>query len=210
MIADLARWIVDVVYSFGYVGVGVLVALANLHLPIPTQIVLPFAGYLVSQGRFEFVPLLLSSTAGAVVASWILYYLGFWIGEDGLRRFVKRCERFKVLYVSDLDKASKFFVRHGGKAILIGHLVPGVGALISIPAGIKRMPIRWRFTIYTVSGSALWNAGFIILGWILGARWTVMEEYAPIFEYAALAVLILGIAFFVWHRWREYGKRRAR
>lgn len=206
LLAHLAHWIVDVVYSFGYVGVFVLVAMANLHLPIPTQLVLPFAGFLVGEGRFSFLLVLLASTSGAVFASLVMYLLGFWIGEDNLRRFIKRAEWFRIVYVSDLEKASKVFEKHGGKAILVGHLVPGVGALISIPAGIQRMPIRWRFTVYSVLGSGMWNTAFIVLGWILGVRWRLIEQYAPIIEYAVLAALIGGLVFLVWRRCKVYKK----
>src|SRR5215212_174026 len=145
LLASIAQWIIDIVYYFGYIGVAVLVALGNLHLPIPTQLVLPFAGFLVWQGRFSFVLALVAATVGAVFASLVLYFLGHWIGEESLHRFVGRLERFRLVYRSDLDKASKVFGRHGGKAIVIGHLVPGVGALISIPAGIKRMPVLGEF-----------------------------------------------------------------
>src|ERR687885_2849888 len=97
LFADLARWAVDVVYSFGYVGVFVLIALVNLHLlPVPTQLILALAGFLVGQGRFSFVSVLVASTAGALAASLVLYLLGLWIGEENLYRLVKRFERFKL------------------------------------------------------------------------------------------------------------------
>jgi SNARE associated Golgi protein len=92
-----------------------------------------------------------------VTTSLILYTLGLRIGGERLRRLIKRFERFGILFTSDVDKASEVFERHGGKAILIGHLIPGVGALISVPAGLKRMPIRWRFLGYTVLGGTLWT-----------------------------------------------------
>jgi membrane protein DedA with SNARE-associated domain len=126
------------------------------------ELTLPLAGFLIGQGRFSFVLVLAVSTA-AVVASLVLYILGLCIGEERLRQVVKPVERFKILYRSDLDKAGEVFERHGGKAILIGHLVPSIGALISIPAGTKRMPLLGRFTSYTVLGCGLWNGVFIVL-----------------------------------------------
>ncbi len=205
LLAALVQWAVDVVYSFGYGGVFVLIALINLHLlPIPTQLVLTLAGFLIGQGRFSFASVLVASTAASTVAALVLYLLGFWIGEDSLRRVVKRCERFKLLFVSDLDKAGKVFERHGGKAILIGHLVPGVGAFISIPAGIKRMPILGRFMVYTISGSALWNGVFIVLGWVLGAQWTVVKQYTSVIEYVLLAAIVGAALWFLGRRWKKY------
>ncbi len=205
LIGNIAYWAVEMVYSFGYIGIAVLIGLINLHvLPIPTQLILCLAGFLVGQGQFTFALVLLSSTVGAVAASLVLYYLGAWIGESNLHRLVKRFERFKLIFLADLERASEVFGHHGGKAILIGHLFPGIGALISIPAGIKRMPVFGQFLIYTVLGSALWNGGFIILGLVLGARWPIIEQYASIIEYAALATIAGAILWFVWRRRKAY------
>jgi|SRR5215212_1965971 len=203
LLAALAQWAVGIVYSFGYVGVFILIVSVNLHLlPIPTQLVLGLAGFLVGQGRFSFILVLVASTAGAVVASLVLYYVGFWIGEKSLYRLIKRFERFKLVFGSDLDRASEVFERHGGKAILIGHLVPAVGALISLPAGIRRMPILRRFMFYTVLGSTFWNGAFIVLGWVLGAQWASVKQYAPIMEYMVLVAMVGGILWLLWRRWK--------
>jgi len=155
---------------------------------------------LVWQGQFSFIPALFTAIAARVVASLILYYLGLWISEERLRRLVKRIERFGLLIGSDLDKAGELFERHEGKAVLVGQLVPGVGAWISLPAGIKRMPIRWRFVGYTLLGSSLWSGSLIVLGWILGREWELVERYASIISFAVLATLILG---FLWLSWRR-------
>jgi membrane protein DedA with SNARE-associated domain len=205
LLAGFAQWVVDVVYSSGYVGVGLLVAAGYLHLLVPTQLVLPLAGFLVGEGRFSFLLVLAASTIGGVAGSIILYFPGIWIGEERVRQFVEKYGRFVFVYVSDLDKASDMFERHGRKAVLIGHLLPGVTALISIPAGIKRMPIYGSFMLYTILGSALWNGIFITLGWVLGANYTLIERYAPIVEYAVLAAIALAILWFVWRRWSARG-----
>lgn len=210
LLGNLAQWAVDVVYSFGYVGVAVLIGLINLHLlPVPTQLILGLAGFLVGQGRFSFALVLVASTVGAVAASLILYAVGAWIGEENLRRIIERFERFKLVFVADLERASEVFEKHGGKAILIGHLFPGIGAMISIPAGIKRMPIFGRFMVYTLLGCILWNGGFIILGLLLGSNWPVVKEYASIIEYAALAAIVGGVLLLLWRRrkaWQTYHK----
>jgi membrane protein DedA with SNARE-associated domain len=136
----------------------------------------------------------------AVAVSFFFYYVGLWIGEENLRRFVGRFGRFLLVREKDLDKAGAVFERHGGKSILIGHLVPGVGAFISIPAGLRQMSIFGSFIVYTVIGSILWNGGFVILGWVLGENWRVVERYASIVEYAVLAAVAVGIVWFVWRR----------
>jgi membrane protein DedA with SNARE-associated domain len=201
LLADVARWSINIVYAFGYVGIAILSALSSLNLPIPMPLILALAGFLVGQGDFSFVPVVIASTTGAVAAALILYVLGFWFGEARLRRFIGRIERFRIVFESDLDKASSGFERHGGKAILIGHLLPVGGGLISIPAGLKRMPIGW-FMLYTVLGCALWNGAFVIFGWVLGARWAVVQEYATIAERITLIALIVGVLWFLWRRWK--------
>jgi membrane protein DedA with SNARE-associated domain len=148
LLAGIGQWAVEIVYSFGYWGVFVMVALMNLHvLPLPTQLPLCLGGFLVGQGQFSFLGMLGASTAGAVAASQVLYHVGVWIGEDRLRKIIVRFERYRLVFTEDLDKAMGEFQRYGGTAILIGHLVPTVGALISVPAGIRRMPIFGRFML---------------------------------------------------------------
>ncbi len=202
LLPDIVQWATDIAYSFGYVGIALLTGLGNLHLPIPTEITLPLAGFLVGQGRFSFFPVLIWTTAAAVVASVALYVPGRWFGEERLRRFVRRFGRFVLVKESDLDRASRLFEQHGGKAILIGRLIPGVGTLISVPAGIYRMPILGWFMVFTVLDSVIWNAMLIGLGWYLGAQWTLVERYASTIQYVLLALVALGIIWFVWRRLR--------
>ncbi|MDP8951086.1 MAG: DedA family protein [Actinomycetota bacterium] len=205
LLAYLGQWAVDVVYSFGYVGLGVLMGLVHLHvLPVPTQLILGLAGFLIGQGHFSLVLVLAAAATGAVGASVILYSLGLLIGEERLRKSLVRFERFKLVYVEDLDKASKAFERHGGKAILIGHLVPGVGALISIPAGIKRMSVLKQFVPYTILGSTLWNLVFIVLGLALGAQWEAVKEYTSVIEYGFIAIMAGALLWFLSRRWKRY------
>jgi membrane protein DedA with SNARE-associated domain len=201
--AQLAHWSVSVVHSFGYVGVFVLVALSNLLLPIPSQLVLPLSGFLVSQGRFSFPLVLLTSTAASLPSALILYAPGYRLGEKPLRRFVGRFGRLVFLNESHLDKASGWFERYGEKAVLIGRLVPGVGSLISVPAGLEQMPLC-RFLAYTALGNGLWNAMFVGLGWALGARWTIVAQYAQPLRYVGLAIVVAGIFWFLWRRRRAH------
>jgi membrane protein DedA with SNARE-associated domain len=204
LLADLVRWVFDVVHSFGYVGVFVLILAGSLFLPVPTELTLPLVGFLVGHGQLSFVPVLLTATAARVCASLVMYAVGFRIREAHLRRVVGRFERSKLLFVSDLEGASRVFERHGGKAILIGHLIPGVGALVSVPAGLKRMPLRWRFLGYTILGCTLWNSTLIGLGWALGGRWRIVEAFTSFVGATVLTVFIAATLFFLWRRRKEH------
>src|SRR5919112_1497983 len=170
VLADLVRWVIDVVHSLGYVGVFVLMLAGSVYLPVPTELTLPLFGFLIGNGRLSFVPVLLTATAARVCAALVMYAVGFRLKEARLRHVIKHFERSKLLFVSDFERASAVFERHGGKAILVGHLIPGVGALVSVPAGLKRMPLRWRFLGYTILGCSIWTASLIGLGRALGAR----------------------------------------
>jgi membrane protein DedA with SNARE-associated domain len=129
-----------------------------------------------------------------------MYAVGFRLREARLRRVIKHFERYKLLFVSDFERASTVFERHGGKAILVGHLIPGVGALVSVPAGLKRMPLRWRFLGYTVLGCTIWNGSLIGLGWALGGRWRIVEVFTSFVGVAVLTLLIAATAWFFWRR----------
>ena len=205
LLADLVRWVFDVVHSFGYVGVFVLILAGSLFLPVPTELTLPLLGFLVGQGRLSFFPVLLTATAARVCASLVMYQVGLRISEVRLRRLVKRLERSRLVFVSDLEGASKVFEQHGGKAILVGNLIPGVGALVSVPAGLKRMPLRWRFLGYTVVGCTLWTGTLIGLGWAMGGRWRIVEAFTSFVGSAVLIVLICAILFYFWRRRRTHG-----
>jgi membrane protein DedA with SNARE-associated domain len=200
VLTDLVRWVIDVVNSLGYVGVFVLILAGSLYLPVPTELTLPLFGFLMGNGRLTFVPVLFSATAARLSASLILYAVGFRLGEARLRRVIKHFERYKLLFVSDFERASRVFEQHGGKAILVGHLIPGVGALVSVPAGLKRMPLRWRFLGYTALGCTIWNGSLIGLGWGLGGRWRIVEVFTSFVGIAVLTVLIGAILWFFWRR----------
>jgi membrane protein DedA with SNARE-associated domain len=203
VIPDLARWITDVVQTSGYFGVGALIALQNLFPPIPSALILPLAGFLVGQGRFSFFAVLLAATTGSVISALVLYALGRWMGEERLRKLVRRFGRFALVEEPELDKAFGWFGRYGGIAVLIGRLVPGIGTLISVPAGLGHMPIL-RFVTYTALGTGLWNGTFIGLGWSLGAQWQLAQRYLHMFEYGVLAVAIGVLLWFLWRRRRAH------
>lgn len=199
LLAELVRWVFDVVHSFGYVGIFVLILAGSLFLPVPTELTLPLLGFLVGHGRLSFVPVLLTATVARVSAAMIFYTLGLRIREERLRRLIKRS---RLIFVSDLEAASSVFERHGGKAILVGHLIPGVGALVSVPAGLKRMPLRWRFLAYTILGCTLWNGTLIGLGWALGSRWRIVEVFASFVGLGFLTIVVIAALWFIRRRRR--------
>ena len=192
-LTGLAGVATDVMDALGEVGVGVLVLGENVFPPIPSEVVLPLAGYLASRGRMELGLVVLAATVGSVLGALLLYEVGARTGRARMRRLV---DRMPLLELDDLLRAESWFGRHGELSVLIGRCIPVVRSLISIPAGIEQMP-RWRFALLTAVGSGLWNAVFVVGGWALGSRFTQIERYSGWLNtavYAALAVLLaLGV-----------------
>lgn len=208
LLGDTLSWVTYVIETLGYVGVAVVLALESVFPPIPSEAVLPLTGFLVSQGRMSFVGALIASTIGAVAGALILYWMGYVLGEDRIRALIKRYGRWMLLTEEDLDRSQAWFDRHGRIAVLIGRLAPLVRSLVSIPAGVTRMPLL-TFTLYTTIGSALWNAVLIGAGWGLGASWQHVQQYQQYFGYAVLAAIVLAIGWFVWRRLGAPGGDRA-
>ena len=199
LFGDLTNWVQDIMESLGYVGIAFLIALENLIPPIPSEIVLPLAGFMVGQGRFTIVPVVLAATLGSLIGAVMLYGIGYWLGERRLRWLVRRYGRWLLLDESDLDKAYNQFQTHGTKAVFFGRLLPVVRSLISIPAGVTGMPMP-RFMVYTTIGSTIWNSTLIGFGWILGNEWHRVEVYTGYLQYVVLAAILAGGLYFVWKR----------
>lgn len=207
MLSGLAEWVAGVVDQLGYVGLMLLIALENLFPPLPSELILPLAGFLVGQGRMDFVAALAAATAGSLLGAVLLYGLGAWVGEQRIRLWVRR---LPLLEESDVDRGVEWFGRHGGAAVFFGRLVPLVRSVISLPAGLERMPV-WRFVAYTVAGSALWNLVLIGTGWLLGDRWEEIRPWISRYEYGVIGLLAVAFIGFVIYRWRRQQQgRRAR
>ena len=161
----MTEWAISIVSSLGIIGVALLIAVENLFPPIPSELILPLTGFLVGRGEFSFAVALSAATVGAVSGALALYALGVWLGWDRLRNLVARHGTRLMVTQEDVDKADRFFDRHGAKVVLFGRLAPGVRSVVSIPAGASAMGLR-RFTIYTALGSALWNAALIGIGYL--------------------------------------------
>lgn len=189
----IAGWVVSVVDGIGEVGVGALIALENLFPPIPSEVILPLAGFAAAQGSFSLLSAILWTTAGSVVGALVLYELGAVVGRDRVRAFAAR---LPLVNPGDVDVAERWFVRHGYKAVFFGRMLPIIRSAISVPAGVERMPM-WRFLLYTLAGSAIWNTLFIVAGYQLGARYTEVEQYATTLQYVVVAVAVALVGWFV-------------
>ena len=166
-------WVVLVMRTVGSPGVGLATALETVFPPLPSELVLPLAGYTASQGHYGLTAAIAWATAGSLVGALVLYWLG---AAWGLERVCATADRIPLMHADDVRRAVAWFGRHGRTAVFVGRLVPGVRSLISIPAGVDRMPLL-RFCVFTTAGSLVWNAALILAGYELGARWHVVEGW---------------------------------
>jgi membrane protein DedA with SNARE-associated domain len=194
----LLDWSVSLMDVVGPAGAGIAIALENLFPPLPSEVVLPMAGLAASRGSFTLFEALAWTTVGSILGAFLLYGIGAWFGADRLRRIAAKVP---LLHPEDIDRTVAWFERHGGKAVFFGRMIPIFRSLVSIPAGVTRMPL-WRFGLLTAAGSLLWNTMFVLAGYLLGASWHVIEQYVDIVQYVVIALAALAVAWFVFVRTR--------
>src|SRR6185369_6327473 len=192
------QFIFWVMNSTGYAGIVILMAIESACIPLPSELIMPFAGYLVSQGRFS---LILAATAGAIgcnLGSVIAYEIGYYGG----RPLVERYGSYILMSRHDVEIADRFFKKFGGLAIFVGRLLPVVRTFIALPAGIARMP-RVPFHVYTFLGSWPWCFGLAYIGMKLGDHWMDLKPYFLRFKEVIVVLLLAGIVWFVWTHWKN-------
>lgn len=195
----VAGWAVDLMERLGLFGAGLTIALENLFPPLPSEIILPLAGFTASRGTFSLGGALAATTLGSVIGAVALYYVGVLLGRDRLRAVV---DRLPLVNLRDVDKAEAWFDRHGSKAVFFGRMIPIFRSLISIPAGVERMPV-FRFVVLTLAGSLIWNAIFVLAGYNLGQNWEAVTPYADTFQKVVIAAVLLAVIVFVVRRVRH-------
>ena len=209
MLGDLANWVQDVINQFGYLGVALLVVIENVFPPIPSEIVLPFAGFVAQQGASAVnatagaaqsdttvVGMMIAATVGSVVGALILYFVSAAIGPERLRGFVERFGKWFGVKSSDLVRAEEWFDRRSSAAVLVGRCVPLIRSIVSIPAGFRRMKLT-SFVLLTAIGSAVWNIALIGAGAVLGDQWERVGEYVGVFQWLVIAAVLLLLVRFV-------------
>jgi membrane protein DedA with SNARE-associated domain len=195
-LTGVAGWAVGLMESLGGPGAALVVGLDNLFPPLPSELVLPLAGFAAGRGSFSLGAALFWTTLGSVAGAVVVYLAGALLGHDRMRRLAGR---IPLLGTADFDRTAVWFARHGGKAVFFGRMVPVFRSLVSVPAGVERMPFG-RFLLFTTAGSLIWNTAFVVAGFLLGENWPLVERYAGFFQYAVLAAGTVAIGLFVVRR----------
>ncbi|MBT1162647.1 MULTISPECIES: DedA family protein [Bifidobacterium] len=192
-IGAITNWLVGLMTVMGGLGTGVAVFLENLFPPIPSEVILPLAGFTAAQGHMTLVEAIGGATAGSVVGAWALYGIVYAIGAERMRRLFAL---LPLTDASDIDKANAWFARYGSASVLIGRVIPIVRSLISIPAGIARTNLL-RFTLLTAFGSLVWNTILVMAGYLLGSSWCNILGFLDRFQVAVAAIIVVLAVWYV-------------
>lgn len=192
IISTVAIWATSIISWLGYPGLVLAMALESMIVPLPSELVMPFAGFLIAQGKFNLYLVIIFSTLGSIIGSYISYYLGYYGGN----KLVLKWGRYLLLDDDDLKLTEKWFSRRGELTILIGRFVPVVRHLISIPAGIGKMDLK-KFTLYTIIGAGIWNTILIWVGLKLGENWESLRQYSEKLSVIVAILLVIAFAYFV-------------
>ena len=198
LIAKLGLFVISVISTLGYGGVVMLMAIESACIPLPSEVIMPFSGYLVYTGQFNLWLVAFMGAVGCNLGSEIAYEIGYFGG----RPLVERYGSYILLSQSELDIADRFFSRFGDVTVLISRLLPVIRTFIALPAGIARMP-RARFHIYTFVGSFPWCLGLAYLGMKAGENWKYLGKYFHEFDKIIGALILLAVIAFVWSRWKH-------
>ncbi len=202
IITILTSFITHTISVLGYPGVALLMCIESAAIPLPSEIIMPFAGFLVFSHRFSLLGIALAGGVGSAIGSAITYYIGL----KGGRPFILKYGKYVLLDENDLAITESFFEKYGDKTIFVSRFIPVVRHLISIPAGTGKMNI-YKFIFYTVLGAGMWNAFLTYAGYYLGSNWTEIRKYSEVIDIVLVAAIIALVGFYFYKRRRHVSAR---
>ncbi len=212
LISFLGNIAISIISTLGYFGVGLAMAIESANIPLPSEIIMPFSGFLVSTGRFNLLEVTLAGSIGGTIGSLLSYALGFYGGETVVRRLIRKYGRFLLIFEYELDEAEHWFKKHGQLVTFTARLLPVIRTFISLPAGMSKMDVK-KFAFFAFLGTFIWSLPLAYLGKVLGDNWHSLGGYFHKFD---LAIVILGAAMviaYVYHKLKKharYQKEKAR
>jgi membrane protein DedA with SNARE-associated domain len=195
--------------TLGYPGLVLIIFIENVFPPIPSDIILPLAGYTAAMTPMTLFGAIAATTAGSLLGALTLYYVGYWLGEERVRRFAGRFGKYLTFEEAELDRSLSWFRKHGSIVVMVARVVPVFRSLISIPAGMSGMPLG-RFLVFTAIGAGAWNTGLISSGYLLGANWELVVGWLDQYQVAMLALNASVFTVFAFFRVRTFRRRQSR
>ena len=201
LVSYISEWALEVIRKTGYAGIFLLSALESAAIPIPSEVVIPFSGFLAVSGRFNIWLIILTATLANLAGSIVL----FWIGRSGGRWILERYGKYVFIHKHDMERGDKWFAKYGNKAVFWSRMLPVVRTFISLPAGVSEINFS-RFCLLTLLGSLPWNASLAFVGYKAGENWNVLHDY---FRSVDVVILTLVVVFACWYVWRHLKNRHA-
>lgn len=192
-------WVMGIISQMGYGGIFILMALESALIPIPSEVIMPFSGFLVSEGRFSLLGIVLAGAFGNLAGSWTAYAAGYWAHDRVIRRLIKRYGKFILLTENEYDNAVKAFSQNGQLFVAISRILPVIRTVISLPAGVARLQFA-KFSILTFLGCLIWSYFLGYLGLILGENWQIIRPYFRQFDILIITVTIILIGAYIYHK----------
>ena len=199
LLGTLADFAIKLVSDLGYPGIVLAMAVENLFPPIPSEAVMPMAGYLSTTGRFNLGLTIISGVLGSLIGAIALYYIGVWAGNLAFKKFLDRYGRFFMTTSKDLEAAERWFEKRGEKSVLVCRMIPIVRSVISIPAGFIRMPMK-KFMVFTTIGTIAWTTLLTIVGAVLGENWESIGPIMKQFEFVIMGTVVLLVGYYVFKK----------
>lgn len=199
MLEAVGGLIIQLIHSTGYFGIFVLMALESVLIPIPSEVTMPFSGFLVEQGVLNLWLVIIVGTFANLVGSLLAYWIGYVLEETVLLRVIKKYGKFILVDEHDYTRANKWFDKYGDKIVFVSRLLPGVRTIISLPAGAFKMDLK-RFILYTTAGCLIWSALLTYIGVQLGANWKALDPYYRKFEDVIIILLVVAVLWYIDHK----------
>lgn len=204
MIEILGHYIINFISSTGYWGVFLLMTVESALIPMPSEVTMPFSGYLVTTGRFNLFLVVLTGAIGNLVGSLAAYYLGYWGEDHFVRKFIRKFGKYFLISEHEYDRSEKWFRKYGEAIVFVSRLLPAVRTYISLPAGIAKMnPVK--FILYTFIGSLIWTFALTYIGVALGNRWQTIGAYFHAFDALIVIGFILAVFLYIRHKVKKRG-----
>jgi membrane protein DedA with SNARE-associated domain len=201
---NLTEWIISIMEKLGYLGIALLMFLDNIFPPVPSEIIMPSAGYSASRGELLLIGVIIAGCIGSLVAAAVLYWIGYKFNHETIFRFVDRYGKYFFIQSSDVKTALDWFEHYGHRIVFFGRMVPAVRSLISIPAGMSRMPF-WKFMFYSSLGTIIWTSFLACVGFYFGENQALMHQ---IFSQVGYVMLGIALLIMLWIFYRRYQRKR--
>lgn len=192
----LEQWVLSIMEKLGYLGIAFLMFLDNVFPPIPSEIIMPSAGYTASKGELTLIGVIIAGSAGSILAAMLLYWIGRKVPQQRLFNFVERYGKYLRIQVADLEKALMWFNKHGHRIVFFGRMIPAVRSLISIPAGMSRMPFA-KFMLYSTAGTVIWTSFLAYLGYHFSENQALMMAILQRISYIIFALVLIYIVWWI-------------